>query len=128
MGVRFKAANGTELEYLGRRNKTFQPTATKSGKAVKGGVCNMEFHVTDFTPLAFALVAVHAGNRIVLSKEGSYIENEKTKERIMLKVKGGTFLLDVECETPKSVNAVSGGEDELIKESRMGRSEQVPED
>ena len=95
------------MEYLAGRSFKFQPTATKNGRAVKGGVCNMELHVTDSTkPLASALALVNAGNRTVLSKEGSYIENEKTKEKIMLMVNGGTFVFDVECETPKSVDAV----------------------
>ena len=106
-GVRFKAASGAELEYLGRTEITFHTTATKNGKTVKGGMCNMEFHVTDSTkPLASALAVVKAGNGIVLSKEGSFIKNKKTKEKIMLKMKGGTFVFDVECETPKNVNAV----------------------
>jgi hypothetical protein len=88
-GIRFKVANGTELEHLGKKEIHFQPTAFQNDKAVREGMCNMEFHVTDSTkPLASALTVLKAGNRIVLSKEGSFIENEKTKEKITLKVKG----------------------------------------
>ena len=62
----------------------------------------------------------------VLSKEGSYIENEKTKEKIMLKVEKG----ELSCWTwsarlRRASMRFSAGEDELSKESRMGRSEQV---
>lgn len=92
-GVRFRAANGAELEYHGRKDVGFQ---TPGGG---GGRCNMEFHVTNTTkPLASALAVVKAGNRVVLSQQGSYIENEKTRQRIRLQERGGTYVFEVTAD------------------------------
>jgi hypothetical protein len=92
-GVRFKAANGTELKYHGAKNIKFQ---VEGG----GGMCELKFHVTDTTkPLASAAAITKMGNKVVL--EGgmgkSYIENVATGRRIMLKESGGTYVFDVEC-------------------------------
>ena len=92
-GVRFKAANGTELKYHGTKNIKFQANG-------KGGVCDMKFHVTDTTkPLASAAAIAKMGNRVVL-EDGpgkSYIENVATGNRITLRESGGTFVFDAEC-------------------------------
>jgi hypothetical protein len=96
-GVRFRAANGEELKYFGKKDFKFRPLHGKNS-------CNMEFHVTNATkPLASAMAVVKAGNRVVLSQEtgGSYIENVKTKERIGLKGSGGTFVFEVEAINSK---------------------------
>ena len=49
-------------------------------------------------PLASAAKVVAAGNRIVMSAEegGSYIENEKSGERLEMRVDRGTYVFDVE--------------------------------
>ena len=47
-------------------------------------------------PLASAMAVVKAGNRVILDKGGSYIENKITKERIELIEVGGTFVFDIE--------------------------------
>ena len=94
-GIKFRAANGEELKYFGRKSIGFRPVGAESGK----NECNMKFHVTNTTkPLASAMAVVNAGNRVVLTKEpgGSYIENIATKRRIKLKEVGGTFVFDVE--------------------------------
>ena len=96
-GIRFRAANGEELKYFGRKRIGFRPVGERLGKSE----CSMEFHVTNTTkPLASALAVVNAGNRVVLTKEpgGSFIENIATKKRIKLKEVGGTFVFDVESE------------------------------
>ena len=93
-GVRFKAANGTELKYHGTKNIKFQV----GGK----GMCDMRFHVTDTTkPLASAAAIAKMGNRVVL-EEGpgkAYIENIVTGQRLPLRESGGTYVLDAECFT-----------------------------
>lgn len=92
-GVRFKAANGTELKYHGTKYIKFQP---KDG----GGECEMKFHVTDTTkPLASAAAIVKMGNKVVMECGAgkSYIENIATRKRIMLRESGGTFVFDAEC-------------------------------
>lgn len=96
-GVKFRAANGEELEYFGRKDIGFCPVDGKE----KGNKCSMEFHVTNATkPLASAMAVVKAGNRVVLSQEvgGSYIENVTSGKRIRLKESGGTFVFEVEAE------------------------------
>ena len=100
-GVKFMAAQGTEMEYCGRKFIKFRGLRSEDGKIRKGNLCEMEFHVTDATKaLASAAAVVEAGNDIVLSnrKGGSYIMNIKTQEKIFLKKKGGTFVFDVEFE------------------------------
>jgi hypothetical protein len=92
-GVKFKAANGTELKYYGAKHIKFKVGAS-------GDVGELKFHVTDTTkPLASAAAITKMGNRIVL-EEGpgkAYIENVQTGKRIMLKESGGTFVFDAEC-------------------------------
>ena len=57
----------------------------------------MKFHVTDAKkPLASAASIVKAGNRVILEGDGGYIENVVTKQRIPLKIEGGTFVFEVE--------------------------------
>jgi hypothetical protein len=91
-GVKFKAANGTELMYHGRKDIKFKPCGGRAS-------CNMEFHVADSTkPLASAMAVVKAGNKVVLDEKGSYILNKHTGERIDLKEVGGTFIFEVEPE------------------------------
>lgn len=92
-GVRFKAANGTELKYHGTKNVKFRVDGDD-------GVCELKFHVTDTTkPLASASAIAMMGNRVVM--EGgmgkSYIENIETGRKIVLKESGGTFVFDAEC-------------------------------
>ena len=93
-GVRFKAANGTELKYHGTKNIKFQV----GGK----GMCDMRFHVTDTTkPLASAAAIAKMGNRVVLEQGPgkAYIENIATGQRLPLRESGGTYVLDAECFT-----------------------------
>jgi hypothetical protein len=92
-GVRFRAANGTELKYYGTKNIQFQATGGE-------GICDMRFHVTDTTkPLASAAAIVKMGNRVIL-EDGpgkAYIEHIASGRRIPLRESGGTFLLDADC-------------------------------
>ena len=103
-GVRFSTASGEELKYYGNKVVRF---ATKDrvgsdGRQCGAAACEMKFHVADTTkPLAAAMAVVKMGNTVVLSPEGSYIENVKTKERINLKERGGAYVFDIE-EMPRS--------------------------
>ncbi len=68
--VKFLAARGAEMEYLGRKNIKFRDLRSEGGEAKRGSLVEMEFHVTDSTKaLASAVAIVEAGNRIVFSKE-----------------------------------------------------------
>jgi hypothetical protein len=98
-GMRFRAANGSELKYYGTKSIRF----TADGG---GGECDMNFHVTDTTkPLASAMAVTRMGNRVVLESGvgNSYIENIATGKRILLKERGGTYVFDTDC----AVNAIS---------------------
>ena len=55
-------------------------------------------------PLVSAIKLAEAGNTIVLSgrKGGSYIENEKSKERIYLRKEKGAYVVDVIFEAPEN--------------------------
>ena len=102
-GLRFKAANGTELKYYGTKVVRFVPddAIKQNGQKMKNDMCEMKFHVTDTTkPLAAAMAVVKLGNRVVLEQgDGkSYIENLETGDRVMLKESGGTFVFDIDCE------------------------------
>ena len=103
-GMRFKAANGTELKYYG--TKSIRLTA-----AGGGGDCGLKFHVTDTTkPLASAMAVTRMGNRVVL-EEGdgkSYIEHIATGKRILLKEHRGTYVFEAACSV-NSVAAVFSG-------------------
>ena len=109
-GVKFTAANGSELKYYGNKSVRFVPKdkVGRSGNRVSGGVCEMKFHVTDTTkPLASAMAVVKMGNRIVLDDDVSYIENKSTGERVLLKESGGTFVFEVDGK-PLDANKVEG--------------------
>ena len=102
-GVKFKAANGTELKYYGMKSVRFVPQdgIKKTGEKMHGDLCEMRFHVTDATkPLAAAMAVVKLGNRIVMEEgEGrSYIENVRTGDRVLLRESGGTFVFDIDCD------------------------------
>lgn len=87
--MRLEAANGTEIQQYGRKKIAFEINDTKRP-------CAMDFVVTDVTkPLAAVSAIVEAGNTVVFSKAGSYIENTASGERIRLKCEKGTYTMDV---------------------------------
>ena len=49
-------------------------------------------------PLASAVNIAEAGNRIALETDAGYIENVKTKERMMVRVENKTYVFDVQLE------------------------------
>jgi hypothetical protein len=59
----------------------------------------MRFNVAPVQrPLASAAKVVEAGNKIVMSKKESYVENETTGERMPLRIERGTFVFDVDFQ------------------------------
>jgi hypothetical protein len=57
---------------------------------------SIKFHVTNVKqPLVSAVKVVEAGNKIVMSAEGSYVENVVTGERMKIRPENGTFVFDV---------------------------------
>ena len=60
----------------------------------------MMFNVADVRkPLAAAAKVVAAGNRVVLAPEGSFVENLKTGEKLLLREERGVYVMDVEYES-----------------------------
>ena len=61
--------------------------------------CSLKFHVTDATkPLASAAAIAKLGNKVVMEGPGGYIQNERTGDRIDLKLKGGVYVFDIEVD------------------------------
>ena len=59
----------------------------------------MEFVVTDVTkPLAAVSAIVEAGNRVVFDKQGSFVQNTTTGERIELTCEKGTYTMEVDVD------------------------------
>ena len=95
-GVKYVAANGGKMENMGEKRVRFR----RHGAA---GVNSIMFQVTGVgKPLASVSRILDKGNGVVFSRkgEGSYIINEKTRERIPIKEEKGTFVIDVEFLEP----------------------------
>ena len=100
-GVRFVAAEGSDMGYYGRKDVRFKALRSEDGKTRKGSLAQMEFHVTNSNKaLAAAMDVVDAGNTVILKrgKGQSVIINDKTGERIYIRRENGTFVFDVELE------------------------------
>ena len=85
-----KTANGEEMEHYGQKEVTFEH---ENGRDIIG----LTFQVTDVKkPLLAVRRLVEKGNKVVLSgEEGqSYILNEKTKVKVPVKKKGGSFVIE----------------------------------
>ena len=71
--------------------------AVEKGKETRRA--SMKFHVAKVQrPLASAAKVVDAGNRIVMEKGGSFIENVATGEKMKLRVDRGTYVFDVKYQ------------------------------
>ena len=68
------------------------------------GVCGIKFQVTDVgKPLASVSRILDKGNSVIFTRNsgGSYIVNEKTREKIPIREEKGTFVIDVEFLEPE---------------------------
>jgi hypothetical protein len=100
-GVKFLAAEGSDMGYYGRKDVRFKAVRSEGGKVVRGTPAQMEFHVTNSNKaLASAVDITDAGNNIILSKKKgeSVIINDRTQEKIHLRRENGTFVFDIELE------------------------------
>ena len=60
----------------------------------KGRKCEMKFLEADVKrPLGSVADIMDGGNRVVFQNSGSYIENEKSGEKLWMERRGGTFVL-----------------------------------
>jgi len=98
-GIGFVAANGSRMENYGGTQVRFE----KDGKLKA-----MDFQVTDCKkPLASVAKIIDRGNSVVFDKDGSYILNKATGEKIVLERERGTFVMVVEFETDEAENTNS---------------------
>ena len=92
--VKLVAANGTPIEVYGEKVIDFEVNDGRS--------CAMKYLVTGVKkPLAAVSAIVDGGNRVVFDSVNSYIENKVTGERINLKRKDGTFMMEMNVKTEK---------------------------
>ena len=87
--VKLVAANGSPIDVHGEKMIEFQ---------VSGGRrCAMNYLVTGVKkPLASVGGIVDGGNRVIFDADGSFIEDKVTGERIALKRKDGTFMMEMQ--------------------------------
>ena len=85
-GVRYEVADGTLIPNLGEK----QFVAVSDGGVMR----QMKAQVCDVNK---ALLSVHrvvqAGNRVVFSPQGSFVQDEGTGEKMPLEEKGGMYML-----------------------------------
>ena len=85
-GVQYEVANGVRIPNLGEKHF--------SGYTHEGFRRSMKAQVCDVNK---ALLSVHklvqAGNKVVFEREGSYVEDEVTGEKMWLQEKGGMYML-----------------------------------
>ena len=96
---RFVAANGDEMIHCGR--KAVKPKRTQDRQEK---IMALSFEVKDVTkPLASVRRVAERGNAVCLHPEGSSIENTTSKERMPLRKKGGSCVMDVDLMVDTSV-------------------------
>ena len=86
-GVQYEVANGHRIPNLGQ--KTFQGVTETEDliRGVTAQVCDVN------KPLLSVARLVKSGNTVVFSGDGSYVEDDSTKERMWLQESGGMFML-----------------------------------
>ena len=85
-GVQYEVASGDLIPNLGEKNFLAYGEQGQA-RAIKAQVCDVN------KPLMSVSRMVQAGNTVVFSKSGSYVEDEETRERIPLREQGGMYML-----------------------------------
>ena len=85
-GVQYEVASGELIPNLGE--KRFLAYGEEGQvRAIKAQVCEVNKALLSVSRM------VQAGNRVVFSRSGSYVEDENTGERISLREQGGMYML-----------------------------------
>ena len=85
-GVKYEVANGVRIPNLGEKKfKGFTEEGTL--KNITAQVCDVN------KPLLSVSKVVAAGNRVVFDKDGSYIEDIISGDKVWLKNVGGMYML-----------------------------------
>ena len=101
--MKLMSANGGKIAHYGRRDVTFEVEGENDTKLM-----GMGFQVSDVKkPLASVYRIVEKGNRVQFgpSVADNFIQNVQTGEKVFMRRKGRSYVLDVEFA--KKVNAVS---------------------
>ena len=86
-GVQYEVANGERIPNLGQKTFTGVTEAEGLLRGITAQVCEVN------KPLLSVARLVKAGNTVVFSPEGSYVEDNGTQERLWLQESGGMFML-----------------------------------
>ena len=92
-GVLYEVANGERIPNLGERIFTGVTDKEGHSRTIKAQVCEVS------KPLMSVSRLVKAGNSVVFSAQGSYIEDDASGERIHLEEVNGMFNLKVWVKT-----------------------------
>ena len=95
-GVQYEVANGERIPNLGE--KAFTAYTDKEGycRGIRAQVCDVS------KPLLSVSRLVKAGNAVIFTPSGSYVEDGQTGERIALEEQGGMFNMRVWIPTSSS--------------------------
>jgi hypothetical protein len=85
-GVQYEIGSGSLIPNLGEK-KFVAVDEQGVERSMTVQVCDVN------KPLLSAHKIVHSGNKVVLSKRGSYVEDEETGEKMYLKEVGGMYML-----------------------------------
>ena len=85
-GVQYEVASGELIPNLGEKNFVAYGEQGEA-RTIKAQVCDVNKALMSVSRM------VQAGNKVVFSKSGSYVEDESTQERIPLREQGGMYML-----------------------------------
>ena len=92
-GVQYEVASGDLIPNLGEKNFLAYGEQGQA-RAIKAQVCDVNKALLSVSRM------VQAGNTVVFSKSGSYVEDEQTGERIPLREQGGMYMLKLWVKSP----------------------------
>ena len=103
IGLGYRAANGSPIKNYGER--------TIEGITDNGKGLRMKVTVADVNKvLASVSKMCECGNRVVFDEDGSYVENKKTGERMVIEEDDGDYVLDVWVKLGQEHEAPFGGQ------------------
>ena len=87
-GVEYEVANGVTIPNLGEKTFSFQ-TAEGAERKITAQICDVN------KGLLSVVKMVNAGNTVVFTKDGSFIEDDVTGERIAINEENGMYVLSM---------------------------------
>ena len=87
-GVEYEVANGVTIPNLGEKTFSFQ-TAEGVERNITAQICDVN------KGLLSVVKMVNAGNTVVFTRDGSFIEDDVTGERIRINEENGMYVLSM---------------------------------